>query len=354
MLVSVHAFASDPSRGLFILAFLTLCIGGALTLYGWRAQRLQSEAGFAVISRESFLLFNNVLLVVAAGLILLGTLYPLFVDALNLGKISVGSPYFSVVFLIPMLPLVLLLAVGMHAGWKQAKFTTARRPILIALGLAVAFAATMTLLIFKRFSPLCFVGLLAGGWVFLSALIEPIARLRAKQSLSRGIIAMSLAHLGVAVFMLGVTTVETYKIEKDVSLTNNQSIEIAGYQFTLLGTQAVTGPNYDAIEGTVSVTRNGQELTVLRPQKRIYRVQTSPMTEAGIDAHWQRDLFVALGDDLGNGVWSLRIQYKPLVRFIWLGTVIMALGGLIGVTDRRYRVKAAARSGNSEAVVAGA
>jgi cytochrome c-type biogenesis protein CcmF len=348
VLVSVHAFASDPSRGLFILIFLTLCIGGALTLYGWRAERLKSGAGFAVVSRESFLLFNNVLLVVAAGLILLGTLYPLFVDALNLGKISVGPPYFSVVFLIPMLPLVLLLAVGMHAGWKQARFTSIRQPLVITLIVAMLFAAAMTVFIFNRFSLLCFVGLLAGGWVLLSSMIEPFQRLRAGHSLSRGIVAMSLAHFGVGVFMLGVTTVSTYTIEKDISLNNGQSTEIAGYQFTLIKTEPVSGPNYDAVEGTVRVTRDGQEVTVLHPQKRIYRVRTSPMTEAGIDAHWQRDLFVALGDELGNGVWSLRVQYKPLVRFIWLGTVIMALGGIVGVTDRRYRARAAVQQDQAQ------
>ena len=348
VLVSVHAFASDPSRGLFILIFLTLCIGGALTLYGWRAERLKSGAGFAVVSRESFLLFNNVLLVVAAGLILLGTLYPLFVDALNLGKISVGPPYFSVVFLIPMLPLVLLLAVGMHAGWKQARFTSIRQPLVINLIVAMLFAAAMTVFIFNRFSLLCFVGLLAGGWVLLSSLIEPFQRLRAGHSLSRGIVAMSLAHFGVGVFMLGVTTVSTYTIEKDISLNNGQSTEIAGYQFTLIKTEPVSGPNYEAVEGTVSVTRDGQVVTVLHPQKRIYRVRTSPMTEAGIDAHWQRDLFVALGDELGNGVWSLRVQYKPLVRFIWLGTVIMALGGIVGVTDRRYRARAAVQQDQAQ------
>jgi cytochrome c-type biogenesis protein CcmF len=343
VLISVHAFASDPTRGLFILAFLTLCIGGSLTLFAVRAPRLKTEVGFAVVSRESFLLFNNVLLVVAAGLILLGTLYPLFIDALNLGKISVGPPYFEIAFLIPMLPLVLLMSVGMHSSWKQAKFTLVRKPILLALAAGLLFAAVMTLLIFNHFSLLCFVGLLAAGWLLLSALIEPVSRLKAGQTLSRGVVGMSVAHFGVGMFMLGVTTVSTYHIEKDISLTNNQSTEIAGYEVTLLKTEPVTGPNFDAIEGTVRIARDGKQVTVLHPQKRVYRVQTSPMTEAGIDAHWQRDLFVALGDDLGNGVWSVRVQYKPLIRFIWLGTVVMALGGLIGMTDRRYRVKAAVK-----------
>jgi cytochrome c-type biogenesis protein CcmF len=341
VLVSVHAFASDPSRGLFILVFLALCIGGALTLFAMRAPLLKSEAGFAIVSRESFLLFNNVLLVVAAALILLGTLYPLFVDALNLGKISVGPPYFSVVFLIPMLPLVFLLAVGMHASWKHGKLINVRKPLLVAFAAAALFAAVLGLWTFSHFSPLSFVGMLAGAWVILSALIDPISRIRARHSLSPGIIAMSVAHIGLGLFVLGATTVETYKIEKDLSLGTGQSAQIAGYEFTVVQTQQVKGPNYDAIEGTVRITRDGKEVTVLHPQKRIYRVQTSPMTEAGIDGQWRRDLFVAMGDDLGNGIWSYRIQYKPLVRFIWLGALIMAIGGFIGVLDRRYRVKAA-------------
>jgi cytochrome c-type biogenesis protein CcmF len=241
-----------------------------------------------------------------------------------------------------MLPLVFLLAVGMHAGWKQARLINVRKPLLLALAIAAAFAASICLAVFGRFSFMCFIGLLAGSWVILSALIDPITRLRAGNSLSSGIIAMSVAHIGLGVFVLGATTVETYKIEKDLSLSNGQSTQIAGYNFTLEQTRPVSGPNYEAIEGTVRITRDGKEVTVLHPQKRVYRVQTNPMTEAGIDAQWRRDLFVAMGEDLGNGVWSLRIQYKPLVRFIWLGAVIMALGGFIGVLDRRYRVKAAA------------
>jgi len=341
VLVSVHAFASDPSRGLFILVFLALCIGGALTLFAVRAPRLKSDAGFAIVSRESFLLFNNVLLVVAAALILLGTLYPLFVDALNLGKISVGPPYFSVVFLIPMLPLLFLMAVGMHASWKHGKLASVRTPLLSMLAVAAVFAAVFGLWTYSHFSLLSFIGTLAGAWVILSALIDPVSRLRAGHSLSPGIIAMSVAHIGLGLFVLGATTVETYKIEKDLSLTTGQSTQIAGYDFKLLQMEKVRGPNYDAIQSTVRITHDGNEVAVLHPQKRVYRVQTSPMTEAGIDYQWRRDLFVAMGDDLGNGVWSFRIQYKPLVRFIWLGALVMAIGGFIGVLDRRYRVKAA-------------
>jgi cytochrome c-type biogenesis protein CcmF len=194
---------------------------------------------------------------------------------------------------------------------------------------------------FSHFSLLSFIGTVAGGWVILSALIDPVARMRAGHSLSPGIIAMSIAHIGLGLFVLGATTVETYKIEKDLSLSSGQSAQIAGYDFTLEKMEKVSGPNYNAIQSTVRITREGKEVALLHPQKRVYRVQTSPMTEAGIDYQWRRDLFVAMGDDLGNGVWSFRIQYKPLVRFIWLGALVMAIGGFIGVLDKRYRTKAA-------------
>jgi cytochrome c-type biogenesis protein CcmF len=205
----------------------------------------------------------------------------------------------------------------------------------------MVFAALSGLWAFSHFSLLSFVGTVAGSWVILSALIDPVSRLRAGHSLSPGIIAMSVAHIGLGLFVLGATTVETYKIEKDLSLSQGQSTQIAGYDFTLLTMEKVRGPNYDAVQSTVRITRDGNEVAVLHPQKRVYRVQTSPMTEAGIDYQWRRDLFVAMGDDLGNGVWSFRIQYKPLVRFIWLGALVMAIGGFIGVLDKRYRVKAA-------------
>jgi cytochrome c-type biogenesis protein CcmF len=339
VLVSVHAFASDPSRGLFILVFLALCIGGALGLYAWRAPKLQSSAGFHIVSRESFLLFNNVMLVVAASLILLGTLYPLFIDALNLGKISVGPPYFSVVFLIPMLPMLFLLAVGMHASWKQAKLQSMRSYLLITLGVAAIFALLVTVVVYGQTGVLKMVGQMAGAWVILSALYEPFMRWRNKQSMPPAIIGMSVAHIGLGLFVLGVATVNSYKIEQDLSLGIGQSAEIGGYRFSWLNTRAVKGPNYDAIEATVRIDHNGQTVAELHPQKRQYHVQTSLMTEAGIDAHWGRDLLVSMGDDLGNGAWSVRLQYKPMVRFIWFGAVVMALGGFIGLMDRRYRVK---------------
>ena len=194
------------------------------------------------------------------------------------------------------------------------------------------------------------IGLTAGIWVILSSLYEPWQRLRSKQSLSRGVVGMTIAHIGVGVFAIGVTVTQTYRIEKDIALKPGQSVELQGYTFDFTSTRPVQGPNYDAIEAEIVVTRDGQPVTTLHPQKRTYRVQTMPMTESGIHVKWNRDLFVAMGDDLGAGAWSMRLQYKPMVRYIWLGALIMALGGLVAITDRRYRRR---RSTADEAVAAG-
>ncbi|HEY4370260.1 MAG TPA: heme lyase CcmF/NrfE family subunit [Steroidobacteraceae bacterium] len=344
---SVHAFASDPGRGLFILVFLSIAIGGALSLYAWRAPHFKSDAGFALISRESFILMNNVLLLAATGLILIGTLYPVFLDALHLGKISVGPPYFNVAFLIPMLPLVVMLAIGMHAAWKRASFGRLKHQIIAALGIAIVVGVLITTAIYGSHSVLTTLGISAALWVLFSALIEPVQRLRNGHSLPASIIGMSVAHFGLGLFIIGVTTVESYKHETDLSLRPGQSTQLAGYDFKMNSLRNVTGPNYDALEAEVVISRDGKQVTVLHPQKRNYRVQKSAMTEAGIDAGWDRDLFVAMGEPLGDGAWSLRLQYKPLVRFIWLGAIVMALGGLIGACDRRYRQRATATASDA-------
>ncbi|MGB5102448.1 MAG: heme lyase CcmF/NrfE family subunit [Steroidobacteraceae bacterium] len=337
VLVSVHAFASDPSRGLFILAFLGICIGGSLALFAWRGPAMRTRGGFEAVSRESFLLFNNLLLLVAAALILIGTLYPLFLDALNMGKISVGPPYFEKVFLIPTLPLLFLLAVGMHALWKKAKLEDVKRPLLIMLAAAVVFGFAAPPVAYGDFHFMASVGLTAGMWVILSSLYEPFQRLRKKQTLSRSVLGMTIAHIGVGLFTIGVTVTESYRIEKDIALKAGESVTLQGYQFDFKSTRDVQGPNYQAVESEVVVTREGEHVATLHPQKRVYLVQRSPMTEAGIEVDWNRDLFVAMGEDLGAGAWSMRIQYKPMVRFIWLGCLVMALGGIVAVSDRRYR-----------------
>jgi cytochrome c-type biogenesis protein CcmF len=339
VLISVHAFASDPARGLFILIFLGLCIGIALGLYAWRAPTLGSGAGFKVLSRESFLLINNLMLVVAAGLILMGTLYPLFMDALEMGKISVGPPYFNLVFLIPTLPMVLLLGVGMHSTWKRARWEPLwkrlKTPLLIAVPAALGLSFA-----WGRPSVLTFVGIFAGVWVILSAFSEIRERQKMGRnffSLPRSMIGMLVAHIGLGMFVLGVTVTSVFSIEKDLALRAGDTVELAGYQFKLESLRNAEGPNFDAVEGMVTIRRNGKVVTTLYPQKRVYRVQTSPMTEAGIDAGWTRDLFVALGDNLGDGSWSLRIQFKPMVRYIWLGALVMAFGGLLSMSEPRSR-----------------
>jgi len=339
---SVHAFASDPKRGLFILTFLALCSGSALGLYAWRAPLFRTNTGFAPVSRESFLLVNNVLLVGATILILLGTLYPMFLDALDLGRISVGPPYFNIAFLIPMLPLVLLLAPGMHAGWKRASYGRTGVLLLVLLIVAIIAAVTLDFAAYGWHSIMTTVGFALAIWVGLAALVDPISRLRKGHSLSAGIIGMSVAHFGLALFVLGVTTTESYRQETDLSLRPGQSAELAGFQFTMTRLGDVKGPNFDAIESEIRVTREGREVAVLHPQKRTYRVQKNPMTEAGIDSRWTRHLLVSMGAPLGDGAWSLRLQYKPMVQFIWLGAFTMAFGGLIAAFDRRYRSRVTA------------
>ncbi len=343
ILVSVHAFAVDPARGLFILAFLAVVIGGALILYAWRAPGLDSDAGFKACSRETFLLLNNVLLVIATALILGGTLSPLIVEMIDGSKISVGPPYFEIAFAIPMLPLVYLIGVGMHTAWRSQEpgplFNQLKIPAIIAVvaGLLVPF------FFYGRVGVLLVTGMIAGFWIIAVSLIQPIRSLRRKAgttAITRSALGMSVAHFGVGLFVIGVTVVSGFSVEADRSLRVGETESVAGYDFELRGLRNVDGPNFRALEGEVDIYRDGEFISQLRPQKRTYLVQQSPMTEAGIDANWNRDLFVALGDPLGNDAWSVRMQYKPMIRFIWLGAFVMALGGLIATRDRRYRLTA--------------
>ncbi len=345
VLISVHAFATDPARGIFILAFLTVVIGGALVLYAWRAPHLKSAAGFELTSRESFLLFNNALIVAALGLILLGTLYPLFMDALNLGKISVGPPYFELVFLVPMLPLLALLGVGMHAAWKRGMLGTMKVRLYAVAGAAIAGALLIGAAVYGDIRPQTSLGFALAIWVMLSALTIPIARLRARQPLPAAVLGMVVAHFGIGLVTLGITGVQSFKVEKDVALAVGDSAAIAGYDFKFAALRDVQGPNFTGVEGEVVVSHEGRAVTVLHPQKRLYNSGGNPMTEAGIEAGAARDLFAALGDELGQGRWSLRLQYKPLIRYVWLGAILIAFGGAIAAFDRRYRVTAKARVG---------
>jgi cytochrome c-type biogenesis protein CcmF len=339
VLVSVHSFATDPTRGLYILAFLVLTIGGSLTLYAWRAPKLYAPGGFELLSREFFLLVNNVILVGVAGLVLWGTLSPLVYEVLGLGKISVGPPVFAVMFLVPMLPLMIFLAVGMHSAWRRRKLTVAAKPLWWLLSLAVILAIAVQVLVFGSFHGVGLVGLIFGFWIIFSALLEPVRRLRLGQQVPRALLGMAVAHLGVGLFAIGASGVESYKIEKDVALKPGGTFAIAGYDFRFVNATDVRGPNYDAVEALVEVTRGGKPVAILKPQKRHFWVQGTDNSQAAISVNWSRDLFVAMGNSLGEGAWSMRIQYKPLVRYIWLGALVMAVGGFLAATDRRYRSK---------------
>ena len=345
VLISVHAFATDPARGIFILAFLTAVIGGALALYAWRAPRLRSAAGFEVTSRESFLLFNNALLVAALSLILLGTLYPLFMDALELGKVSVGPPYFDLVFLVPMIPLLALLGVGMHAAWKRGLLGSMRTRLLAAAAAGLAAALVIGAAAYGDIRPMTTVGFALGLWVMLSSVLVPVMRLSSRQTLPAAVVGMVVAHFGIGLATLGITGVQSFKIEKDFALGVGDAATIAGYEFKFAALRDVRGPNYVGVEADIVVSRGAAPVTVLKPQKRLYNSGGNPLSEAGIEVGAARDLFAALGDDLGQGRWSVRLQYKPLIRCIWLGAILVALGGLIAAFDRRYRSRVTSHAG---------
>jgi cytochrome c-type biogenesis protein CcmF len=351
VLVSVHSFASDPARGLFILAYLSVVVGSALVLYAWRAPRLDHEIGFRPFSRETFLLINNLLLVAAAGLILLGTLYPLALDALNRGKISVGPPYFETVFLVPMLPLLLLLGVGMHTAWRSASTTAVARRLWPVAALAAVAGIALPWMVYGTTSTLTTLGVVAGSWVALTSLVDPVARLVGQgPRITRAMAGMQVAHFGLALTVLGITITSAFSIHADQRIAPGETLSLGEYQLQFRKISSVTGPNYQALRGEMDITRHGEPVATVYPEKRLYRVRSSPMTEAGIAAGWHRDLFVALGDDLGAGAWSVRLQYKPMVRFIWVGALVMALGGVLAMTDRRYRIAAReSRAGEGQA-----
>jgi cytochrome c-type biogenesis protein CcmF len=351
VLSSVHAFATDPRRGLFILAFLTIVIGASLALFAWRAPKVGLGARFALASKESALLANNVLLIVAMGAVLLGTLYPLLLDALGMGKISVGPPYFDTVFVPLMAPAVFLMGIGPLARWKEAELPDLARRLRWALGVSVV-AALATGWIAGKISVVATLGLLMTFWIVSSVATDFWERVRPHgaplrevprriRQLPRALIGMMVAHLGVAAFCFGVTMVKTYEIERDVKMEIGDSTTVNGYTFTFRGTREVQGPNYMAMRGLVEVTQDGKRLRDMRPEKRVYRVQQNPMTEAAIATGVTRDLYVSLGEPVDDrGAWIVRIYVKPFVDWIWGGCVLMALGGLLAVADRRYRVKA--------------
>ncbi|MDD1650916.1 MAG: heme lyase CcmF/NrfE family subunit [Methylococcaceae bacterium] len=360
VLTSVHAFASDPERGLFILVFLAIVVGSSLLLYALRAPAIRDTARYTLISRENLLLLNNILLLTAAASILLGTLYPLVLDALKLGKISVGPPYFSSVFGPLMAPVVLLAGIAPLFAWREADTAKVLRyvrwlaPLSLMLGI-IATAAFWSLSNIKTLA-----GLSMAFWLLGSAGISLWNRVRLRGSALAGLRAqsssfygMTLAHMGIAVFLIGVVLSSSYSEEKIVRLAPRDSVKLGQYDFIFRGVTEVAGPNYRAQEGEFIVESDGQWLALLKPQKRIYKVQRNTMTEAAIEPGLTRDLYVALGEPMDGSAWSVRVYYKPFIRWIWLGGLLMMTGGIFSALDRRYRI-AAARNAGAESVPAAA
>lgn len=339
VLTSVHAFATDPKRGIFILGFLVVVIGSSLTLFAWRAAKVSAGGAFALFSRETLLLVNNVLLAVAAGSVLLGTLYPLLIDALGLGKLSVGPPYFNSVFVPIMLPLLFLMAVGPLARWKHADARDMAQRLTLAAVIAVLAGIALPFLI-GAWSPLVALGLLLAVWIVASSAFQIRERLKSGWP-PRAYWGMHLAHIGMAVFVIGVTLVKGYEVERDVRMAMGDTVAMGSYTVRLDSVQQVRGPNYIAQRGDVALLKDGEVIKRLAPEKRNYFSSQMPMTETAIDSGFTRDLYVSLGEPLDpqGSAWSVRVYYKPFVTWIWGGCVLMALGGAIAAADRRYRLK---------------
>jgi cytochrome c-type biogenesis protein CcmF len=361
VLVSVHAFATDPARGIFILIFLGTVIGSALTLYAWRAASLTTAGELNFLSREGLLLFNNVFLVTAAGAVLLGTLYPLAIEALGLGKLSVGPPYFNAVFVPLTAPLVALVGLAASVPWKRTGTRDALRAIRIPALAALAAGALLPYLMQDRWSWVAAAGSVAALWAMLTAWQELWRRIRAKPhwaegvaSIPRAVWGMSLAHFGVGVFVLGITNVSTFAAERDVRLAPGGAETLGRYEFTLTQVEHEAGPNYDADVGTVVVEEGGRTIAILHPEKRLYRAQRNVMTEAAVDHNLARDVYVALGEPFDNGDWGLRLYYRPMMRLVWLGGLLAFLGGLIAISDRRYRLAQAAAAARETTAAAAA
>jgi len=337
VLTSVHAFANDPERGLFILAFLGVVTGGSLLLYALRAPRIATGEGFDLVSRESMLLMNNIFMVVAAAMVLIGTLYPIIVDFAGWGQVSVGPPYFGSMFMLLMTPIVLLLPLGPMTRWKHDESRRVLMPLIGALGASIIGGLLLSALV-GSWSLRAVTGWIGGLWLMFGALAFILRQRRATQhGLTRGQWGMSLAHFGVGVFVIGVALVETTTFERDLRFEPGQVVEAAGYQFRLEEVATVKGPNWSAEEARVTVMKNDRELLTMTPQKRRFYRSGQVMSEIALEPGLFRDLYVALGEPIGNdGAWGMRIHVKPFIRWIWGGAVLMLIGGLTAASDRRY------------------
>jgi len=343
VLTSVHAFATDPERGLFILIFLGIVVGGAMILYMWRAPRIVSHVHFGLFSREMAILFNNIFLGILCLAVLIGTLYPLVLDALGIGKMSVGPPYFDFIFAMIGIPLAVLIGIGTLLRWKQDRFPRVCRIMAVYIGLSIMTGFLVPLFMpFYSFNAA--VSISVGTMVILCNVKSFMERCYTGKSfwglahIPRSIYGMMIAHIGIGVFIIGVTMTNTYSAEQDVRMGPGDKHLINDYEFVFNGTDMYTGPNYQAVRGSFDVRKNDQTISVLKPEKRAYLVRQNTMTEAAIDPGFTRDLYVALGEQIqDNDIWAVRVYYKPFVRWIWLGALIMAFGSGLAASDRRYR-----------------
>jgi cytochrome c-type biogenesis protein CcmF len=346
VLTSVHAFATDPERGIFILILLGFFVGGSLLLYALRAPSTIKGGQFKLFSRETLLLFNSILFLVAMLTVLLGTLYPLIAEALGMGKLSVGAPYFNAVFIPVMAPVALLIGIGAIVKWKQDDYKRVARQLRFLLLASVVIGVVLSVTFFDNHLVRTCAGIVAALWVTFTSIAALLARLKhrqnkliALQTIPRGFYGMTIAHIGFAVTIIGITITSQHSVDLHERMAPGDKVEFADYQFSLEELRPTTGPNFKATEAVVKVEKNGVYVTDLHSQKRIYTVRNMPMTEAGIDSSLMRDIYISLGEPLDGEAWSIRLYHKPFVRWIWLGAIFMALGGLLAATDRRYRLK---------------
>ena len=345
VITSVHAFATDPTRGIFILALLTIFVGGSLVLYAFRAPSTKSGGKFKLLSRETFLLFNSILFLVAMLTVLLGTIYPLIIEALNLGKLSVGAPYFNAVFVPIMTPVIIFLGLGVLTKWKQDDFSQLLKQLRNLLISSLFIGICIGLIFFENNQLKSIAGIVAALWISTTTLYSLFVKVKNKKNklaamriISRSFYGMLVAHIGFAVCIVGITITSQHSVDIHQRMKIGDVVEFSDYQFHLKDLKIVSGPNYEATEAIVDVTKDEDFITTLRSQKRIYTVRNMPMTEAGIDAGFTRDIYMALGEPLDNESWSVRLYHKPFVRWIWLGAILMAIGGLLAVLDKRYRL----------------
>jgi cytochrome c-type biogenesis protein CcmF len=364
VLTSVHAFATDPKRGVFVLLLLCLAVGGSFTLYAVRAPQLKTGGLFAPVSREGSLLLNNVLMATGAGTVLLGTLYPLFADALSLGKVSVGPPFFNSVFLPLMVPMVVAMAAGPLLAWKRGDLAGVVQRLGVAGGLAVAVAAAAWLLQGGSSGPWwSAAGLALATWLVVGTLTELADRTRLfrvplSQSLSRAAglprsaWGMTLAHMGLGVFIAGMTASGAWTAEKIQTQHIDETVSVSGWAITLKKVEQVPGPNYTATRATVEVARDGKLVTVMYPEKRQYRMPPRPTTTAAIHSTLLGDVYIAIGDADAKGGWVTRLYFNPCVPWMWAGALLMVAGGLASLSDRRHRIGAPARARAAAAAAA--